>query len=172
MPQFIIGSADSTSGQRCLESEAQAFKFPHDQGIFPDSRPRPSPHPWLAVCFIFGMRKVSALAVLMLAGCNVAGSTQPVPPELEARLQRIPLRDGFTTKREVLLAYGLPSGQFEGERILTYRLEAHPQGACVVTREVDPQDPRLSEWRMASINLILVFDDEHVLQQHAFLQVR
>lgn len=118
------------------------------------------------------MRRVLALAALVLSGCNVVGATALVEPELEARLHRIPLKDGVTSKQEVLLAYGIPSGQFEGERILTYRLEATPQGTYVVTREVSPGDPRLSEWRMATINMILVFNEQHVLQRHTFLRVR
>jgi uncharacterized protein YjbI with pentapeptide repeats len=68
------------------------------------------------------------------------------------------LLDGQTTKREVLGRLGRPSAQFEGERILTYRLD---------------QDRRTVEaWRDAHHSLVLVFDAAHVLSRHRVVPLR
>jgi len=69
--------------------------------------------------------------------------------------------DGRTTKREVVMALGLPSGQFEGERILTYRLTPDRKA---VGREIG--------WDEAPYSLVLMFDDGHVLVRHRLVEVR
>jgi hypothetical protein len=56
---------------------------------------------------------------------------------------------------------GSPSAQFEGERILTYRL----------TRELAPTRETTS-WNAAWYSLVLVFDPAHVLQRHRLVEVR
>jgi hypothetical protein len=105
-------------------------------------------------------------AVLLMASCNVTGRTEPVEPALQAKLELIPLVDGATTREEVVLAYGIPSAQFAGERILTYRLLPTKDGALVVSREAG------GSWAMAYANLVLVFDERSVLRKHTFLGVR
>ncbi len=105
-------------------------------------------------------------AVLLMASCNVTGRTEPVEPALQAKLELIPLVDGTTTREEVVLAYGIPSAQFEGERILTYRLMPTNDGAFVVSREVG------ASWGMGFVNLVLVFDEACRLKKHVFLRVR
>jgi hypothetical protein len=104
--------------------------------------------------------------VLLLASCNVMGRTEPIEPALQAKLELIPLVDGATTREDVILAYGIPSAQFEGERILTYRLLPTRDGALVVAREAG------GSWAMAYVNLVLVFDEGSVLRKHTFLGVR
>ncbi len=83
------------------------------------------------------------------------------------------LQDGKTTKEDVLLRLGLPTAQFEGEKILTYRLMlSSNEGLVVVSREIDIKDPRLSQWARAEYSLILVFNDQHILKKHSLLRVR
>jgi hypothetical protein len=83
------------------------------------------------------------------------------------------LEHGKTTKEAILLEYGLPSAQFEGERILTYRLMLHAQeGLVVVGRELSSFDPRLIQWAKAEYSLVLVFDGQNILRRHSLLRVR
>ncbi len=83
------------------------------------------------------------------------------------------MEDGQTKKADVLLRLGIPSAQFEGEKILTYRLVLDDdEGFLVVSREVDFMDPRLSGWWRAEYNLVLLFDERHILQKHSLLKIR
>ncbi len=113
------------------------------------------------------------MLALGVAGCqSVTGNTGPVTAKEEAALLKAPIRDGETTREEVLLAFGLPSASFEGDRILAYRLASTQTGVMVLTREVDPFDVRVSAWHIAHYNLIVVFDAQGVVERHVVLRIR
>jgi hypothetical protein len=109
---------------------------------------------------------------MLLSGC-VPHARPPEPtPLLQSRWLPY-LEDGRTTKEEVLLKLGIPSAQFEGERILTYRLALNDEtGFMTVPRELDPEDRDVSRWVNAQYSLVLVFDAQRVLQRHSLLKVR
>jgi hypothetical protein len=119
--------------------------------------------PWFFLLFVF----------LLFAGFSCAPTQQIVNIETEAKWLSY-LEDGKTTKEDVLLRLGLPSAQFEGERILTYRMmPSEEEGLVVVSRELDARDPWLSQWaRLAEYSLVLIFDDQHVLKRHSLVRVR
>lgn len=76
---------------------------------------------------------------------------------------------------EVLLNLGIPSTQFQGERIFTYRMgldEKRKKGLVVVAREFIRAAPRTLEWQLAIYDLVLVFDNHHVLQRHSLIKVK
>jgi hypothetical protein len=83
------------------------------------------------------------------------------------------LEDGKTTEQEILLKFGIPSAQFEGERIFTYRLRyIQDQNRFeVASREVDRRDPRFAQWGWTEYNLVLVFDEKHILRKHSMLRI-
>ncbi len=62
------------------------------------------------------------LGFLLFTGFSCAPTQQIVNKETEAKWVSY-LEDGRTTKQQVLLRLGLPSAQFERERILTYRMK-------------------------------------------------
>jgi outer membrane protein assembly factor BamE (lipoprotein component of BamABCDE complex) len=66
------------------------------------------------------------------------------------------LQDGKTTKEDVLLQFGIPSSQFEGERILTYWLK--------LDESEDIESGRYS--------LVLVFDDRQILEKHSMIKMK
>jgi hypothetical protein len=112
---------------------------------------------------------VLALSVLLI-GCGP--TLQVAQGEVEQKWLAY-FKDGNTTKEEVLLRLGLPAAQFEGERILTYRLRlTDAEGLVVVPRKPDWMHPQVSSWTRAQYSLVLVFDEKHVLQRHALLRVR
>jgi hypothetical protein len=83
------------------------------------------------------------------------------------------LEDGKTTMEAVILKFGPPSGTFEGEKIVSYRLEKTKEGYFVSERETDPYAPPI--WFSGiegKFSLVLVFDESHVLQKHSLVQVK
>ena len=120
------------------------------------------------------LRRITAmgfLILLLLSGC--AETKLQTLDDSVLQQQLALLEDGKTTKQDILLRFGIPSAQFEGERILTYRLRFNQKGNRfeVISREVDRRDPRFAEWMQTEYNLVLVFDDKHVLQKHSMLRV-
>ena len=108
--------------------------------------------------------KVLAILVSMmtLAGC-VTG-----PPRGRADLLNF-LTDNETTKEGVILQLGQPSGRFESERILTYRLgfESKNKGYYVVER-LSGTEPF---WANTKYSLVLVFDGQNILRRHSLVEV-
>jgi len=120
------------------------------------------------------LRRITAmgfLILLLLSGC--AETKLQTLDDSVLQQQLALLEDGKTTKQDILLKFGIPSCQFEGERILTYRLRFNQKENRfdVISREVDRLDPRFAEWMQTEYNLVLVFDDKHILQKHSMLRV-
>ena len=123
------------------------------------------------------MKRLNVLLTLgslmgFMAGCATAPApvSQGKPDLLDF------LEDGKTTKEEVLLELGQPSGRFEGENILTYRLggEEKSQGYFLIRREY-PNRSALkgwSGWRVAKYSLVLVFDPQNILREHSLVQIK
>ena len=112
-----------------------------------------------------GCRTLVALLSLLLAGC---ATTEP----LKGRADLLEfLANGRTTRAETLLHLGQPSGRFEQERILTYRLavESKHHGYYVVERETQPTG--WSTWSRAKYSLVLVFDEGGLLREHSLVEV-
>jgi len=107
-----------------------------------------------------------ALTVLLLVvGC--AATSLKGNPDLLTFLV-----DGRTTRTEVLTTLGQPSGRFEKDRILTYRIgvESENNGYYIVEREVVPDD-KWPSWVQAKYSLVLEFDDNGVLRKHPLVKV-
>jgi len=107
-----------------------------------------------------------ALLTLLLGGCTTTQTPQPRYVDLQNFLF-----DDQTTKEEVLLQLGEPSARFQSEKVLTYRLgkEDRNRGHYVVAREVNPQ--AWPTWVHAKSSLVLVFDAQGILRQHALVEV-
>jgi hypothetical protein len=76
------------------------------------------------------------------------------------------IADGSTTREEVLLRLGIPSSQFEGEKILLYQLRSGQDGKWhLVAPEINAHTG-LRQWREGACSLVLVFDAAGVLRKH------
>jgi len=108
----------------------------------------------------------SALAFTL----NVVGCATPQPLKGRADLLDF-LADGKTTREEAVLKLGQPSGRFERENILTYRLGFEPKsnGYYIVEREA--QRDGWPTWTRARYSLVLVFDGAGVLRKHSRVEV-
>jgi outer membrane protein assembly factor BamE (lipoprotein component of BamABCDE complex) len=122
-------------------------------------------------CMLRRITAMGFLILLLLSGC--AETKLQTLDDLALQQQLALLEDGKTTKQDILLRFGIPSAQFEGERIFTYRLRYYQDKNRfeVIAREVDRKDPRFAEWMQTEYNLVLVFDDKHILQKHSMLRV-
>jgi outer membrane protein assembly factor BamE (lipoprotein component of BamABCDE complex) len=114
---------------------------------------------------------VGLLVILLLSGC--AETRLQTVDDAALQQQLALLEDGKTIKEEILLKFGIPSAQFEGEKILIYRLRYNQKENRfeLVSREVDRRDPRFAEWVQTEYNLVLVFDQEYILQKHSMLRI-
>jgi hypothetical protein len=104
--------------------------------------------------------------VITLAGC----ATQP----LKGRADLLDfLADGKTTREEVITALGQPSGRFEKDRILTYRLgfQSETKSFYIVERESSPSIRGWATWMNANYSLVLIFDDTGILKKHSLDKV-
>jgi len=106
------------------------------------------------------------VAVFALAGC----ATTPPPLKVSPDLLNF-LSDGKATRTEAIITLGQPSGRFESEKILTYRLGFEPRnsGYYVVERETTANG--WPTWTAAKFSLVLVFDDAGILQKHSLVKV-
>lgn len=107
----------------------------------------------------WGVWLSAALLSLWLAGC-----VTPIPGASHELFDF--LRIGHTTREEVILKLGQPSGSYEQERILTYRIgEDATQGHYVIS-------PRaMMAWQQVHYSLVLVFDERGQLQKKNLVPV-
>jgi hypothetical protein len=108
---------------------------------------------------------LASVFILTLVGCAA------LPLKGSADLLNF-LADGKTTRAEVLTTLGQPSGRFENDKILTYRLGFEPKnnGYYVVEREANWATGWPS-WTLAKYSLVLCFDDFGVLSKHSLVEV-
>ena len=117
----------------------------------------------------------AARVVLGLASILLVGCASQTPPAKVADIERQYLsfvHDGVTSREQALLQLGLPSAQFEGERIMTWRLGYDGETLFPIAAERAPDDPRYTMWRVPAYNLVLVFDARNLVQRHSFIEVR
>jgi hypothetical protein len=105
---------------------------------------------------------------VILAGWLAGCATAPVKGRADLLAFLV---DGATTRETVLLQLGQPSGRFERERILTYRLgyDEKTGNHWLVEREAGPSG--WAAWDRARYSLVLVFDERGVLRKHARVEV-
>jgi hypothetical protein len=107
------------------------------------------------------------------------------PEEIQQRWLGF-LKTGESTREEILLKLGHPSGQFENGRILSYRMAVvttetrdsrsgitlKAEELVVVAPEASGYDPFVRAWRTANLSLVLVFDDRGKLEKTGMVQVK
>jgi hypothetical protein len=106
------------------------------------------------------------VGMALAAGCVSPRAAPPATREPPAIHQLDFLKDDLTTREEVLLKLGLPSAQFEGERILTYQFYLD---SFQVLHPVAPQimgNAGLRSWAGNVSSLVLVFNNDGVLKKH------
>jgi hypothetical protein len=111
---------------------------------------------------------LAIVAFLVIAvGCH-AHRTEPVDPSASEPPDLNFLEDGSTTRDTIRKRLGEPSGRFEADRILTYRLNTKYE---VVAGTLEPGSTSLA-WSEERYSLVLVFGDDGVLERHRLIRIR
>ncbi len=106
-----------------------------------------------------------SLATLVLVLLFLTGCATPIVGAKKDLLEF--LRPGHTTREEVLTTLGQPSGAFEQEKILTYRLgHDEKQGYYIISPK------QLMPWELVRYSLVLVFDSNGVLRKYNLVDVK
>ncbi len=103
---------------------------------------------------------------VLVSGCATPRIKPIDKMDFSNRLQF--LVNGVTTREEVLLKLGEPSGQFEGERILTYMLSIDDNRDLRVLPQplaVSRTDPRVYDLDPMVCSLVLVFQNNNLLEK-------
>jgi hypothetical protein len=107
-----------------------------------------------------------SLATLVAVLLFLTGCATPIVGAKKDLLEF--LRPGHTTREEVLTTLGQPSGAFEQEKILTYRLgHDEKQGYYII----GPKQ-QLMSWESVRYSLVLVFDSNGMLRKHSLVDVK
>ena len=101
------------------------------------------------------------LPLVCLVTVGLAACAAPVSRGQKGLIDFI--RDGVTTRQEVLARLGEPGATYEADRILTYRL-GRDQGGDYLFRNK-------SDWFGVCSNLVLVLDDHGILRKHSLVSV-
>jgi len=112
-------------------------------------------------------RGLAALGLVMLV-VGLAGCV--TPPSASTDLLKF-LETGHPTREEVILELGQPSGTFERERILTYRIgQLGEEGYYIISPKVVMPN-QAPTWQSVSYSLVLVFDEQGRLRTHRLVKV-
>ena len=116
------------------------------------------------------------VSALLLAGCS---TVMQLEPQLVS--ERFPfIRDGKTSKEEILSRLGEPGNRYQGARILTYEMceDFYLKGRLRL-RDTRPKGEK-SEMRRTAVrcspqhpnNLILVFGPDNLVERHSVVLVK
>ena len=112
---------------------------------------------------------LSLILIIIIAGCSKP-HIKPINNQLLLNSELIGfIRDGITTREEVLLRLGVPSAQFEGEKILTYQLHVDQEGKWQLVAPKINEFSNLREWQKGTYSLVLVFNSDGVLRKHSLV---
>ncbi len=76
------------------------------------------------------------------------------------------LQEGKTTREQVIMTLGQPSGVFEKETIMAYRIgHDRRQGYFIVSPK------QTMPWAFVRYSLVLLFDENGVLREHRLVDV-
>jgi hypothetical protein len=110
-----------------------------------------------------------ATIIVLAVGCATP-HVEPVDPQLLLKSELLAfIQDRVTTREEVVLRLGIPSAQFEGEKILTYQLHVDQDGKWHLVAPQISGTTGFREWRQGTCSLVLVFGGDGVLRKHSLV---
>ena len=108
--------------------------------------------------------------IVMVTGCATTPHVQPADPQLLFKSELLAfIQDGVTTREEVVVKLGIPSAQFEGEKILMYQLRADQTGKWHLIAPQINTSTGFRAWREGTVSLVLVFGGHGVLRRHSLV---
>jgi len=119
---------------------------------------------------MFRMKWVIALGILVLAeGCEPTPRIQMADPKVLLNSELSFIQDGVITREQVVLKLGVPSAQFEGERIMIYQLYADNYRKWQLATPMINNFNGLRMWGPETCSLVLVFGTDGVLSRHSLV---
>ena len=116
---------------------------------------------------------ISAMAIIILGTGCATPRVQPADPELLFKSELLAfIREGVTTREEVVIKLGIPSAQLEGDKILMYQLWADEAGKWHLIAPQVNATTGLRAWRKGVCSLVLVFGGDGVLQKHSLVKAQ
>lgn len=135
-------------------------------------QPRETRHPPFNVHHGPGCKRISAArvlaAILILISALITGCV--TPPDARTDLLAF-LEAGQTTREEVLLKLGQPSGSFEQDRIFTYRIGQYGEHGYFIISPKVVLPAQGATWQNVHFSLVLVFDELGRLRKHHLIRV-
>ena len=112
----------------------------------------------------------SALSLIILATGCATPTLQLADPQLLFKSDLLSfIRDGVTTREEVVLKLGIPSAQIEGDKILMYQMRADDEGKWHLIAPSWNAFTGLRAWAWGTCSLVLVFGEDGVLCRHSLV---
>lgn len=110
---------------------------------------------------------ISAIAIALLATGCATPHVQSADPQVLFRSELLGfIQDGVTTREEVVVKLGIPSAQFEGEKILIYQLWADQTGKWHLASSQISSSYNFMLSQTGKSSLVLVFGDDGILRRH------
>ena len=110
------------------------------------------------------------LSLMLLATGCATPTLQPADPQLLFKSDLLSfIRDGVTTREDVVLKLGIPSAQIEGDKILMYQMRADDEGKWHLIAPSWNAVSGLRAWAWGTCSLVLVFGEEGVLCRHSLV---
>ncbi|HZK81440.1 MAG TPA: hypothetical protein VFC46_10245 [Humisphaera sp.] len=122
-------------------------------------------------CRAYYVIAMGGLLVLLSGGCI---QSPPTPDEI-SRGPLAFLQPGMVSEADLLLRFGAPTGRFEGDKTITWRLGRTADGiigpasrvvTLIVTDDNSPKD-----WGGTLYDLVVVFDEHQMLKRYSLLAV-
>lgn len=114
-----------------------------------------------------------AMAIVLLATGCATPHVQPADPQLLFKSELLAfIQDGVTTREEVVVNLGIPSAQFEGEKILIYQLYADQAGKWHLVASQISNINGFKVSQKGKSSLVLVFGDDGVLRKHSLVRAQ
>ena len=116
---------------------------------------------------------VVVLTILVVATGCATPRVQPADPQLLFKSELLAfIQDGVTTREEVVLKLGVPSAQFEEEKILMYQLHVDKAGKWHLTAPQVSATTGFRQWQPGTCSLVLVFGGNGILRKHSLVEAQ
>ena len=112
---------------------------------------------------------IAIASILLFVGCATP-HVKPVDPQILFKTEFLAfIQDDVTTREEVLVKLGIPTAQFEGEKILMYQLRANEAGKWHLLAPSINSTTGFRTWPSGAASLVLVFREDGILRRHSLV---
>lgn len=114
------------------------------------------------------MKTLTRLRLGLACAILIVGCASQPPALLGQRDLLQFVEDGKTSRSDAVAKLGAPFANYEGERIMTWRLAKDEGGYIVTGQRAQPGQPQ----NVPDYELVLIFGPQGLLQQHNLVALR